>query len=358
MQPFASWVGRALARPFITVLVTAHKRRQYIRKALDSVRAQSIDRSEYEVIVVSNFEDRYEGLSNLRWITVDEEGLSPKIAVGFEEARGEVVSILEDDDQWLPDKLRLVRDLMRQERIDFLHNSKIRTYDDRVLPPDEQMDLRNCSFSARVGPGFSGAGLHKFPKLWYCIWNNSAISIRRDFVLQDQDLVKFLKIFNGTNGVDWLLTLYAFEHGMAMHVPKPLTILNTHNFFDGLLAPPERRLLGTINMHRDHLKVLKFLSAKCRTRTCKLVINMLRMSGYPYFLFVDSGGHVDLRPRRKLARFVGENLPSYILLPLYSPREFSVRTLWFLAPLITMKLALSEPERLAARYSRKGLLAR
>ena len=346
-----------MAGPLITVLVTAHRRRQYIRKALDSVRAQNIDRSEYEVIVVSNFEDRYEGLSNLRWITVDEEGLSPKIAVGFEEARGEIVSILEDDDQWLPGKLRLVRDLMRQERADFLHNSKIRTYDDRVLPPDEQMDLRNCSFSARVGPGFRGAGLHKFPKLWYCVWNNSAISIRRDFVLQDQDLVKFLKILNGTNGVDWLLTLYAFEHGIAIHVPRPLTILNTHNFFDGLSTPPERRLLSAIKMRQDHLRVFEFLSAKCRTRTCKLVVDFLKMADYPYYFFIYDGNRVDLRPRKAIARFLGENLASYFMLPLYSFRAFSVTTLWLISPLTIVKLALSEPVRLKAKYLHKGLLA-
>ena len=347
-----------MANPLITVLVTAHKRRQYIRKALDSVRAQDIDRSEYEVIVVSNFEGRYEGLSNLRWIAVDEEGLSPKIAVGFEEARGEIVSILEDDDRWLPDKLRLVRDLMRRERADFLHNSKIRTYDDRVLPPDEQVDLRNCSFSARVGPGFSGAGLHKFPRLWSCVYNNSAISLRRDFVLQDQGLVRFLRAYNDTPGVDWLLTLYAFERGVALHVPEPLTLLNTHNYFDGLSLPPEASIAGAIRARRSHLKVFGFLSSRCRTRTCKLVIDLLRMSDYPYFLLADGAGHVNLKPKRALARFAGENLLPYILLPLLSPRAFFARTLWLLAPSAMIRLVSSEPARLAARYSRKGLLTK
>ena len=346
---------QSLARPLITVLVTAHKRRQYIKKALDSVRAQNIDRSEYEVIVVSNFESSYEGLGNLRWITVDEEGLSPKIAVGFEEARGEVVSILEDDDQWLPDKLRLVRDIMRREYVDLLHNSKIRTYDDRVLPPDEQVDLRSCSFSARVGPGFKGADLRKFPRLWSCVYNNSAMSLRRDFVSQDQRLMKFFKTYNDTPGVDWLLTLYAFEHGVALHVPEPLTLLNTHNYFNGLRLPPGVRLADAIRTRRSHLEVFKFLSSRCKTLTCKLVVDVLKMGDYPYFLFADSAGRVNLRPRRVLTRFVGENLVPYILLVLYSPRMFFVRTLWILAPSIMIRLVASEPVRLSTKYSHKGL---
>ena len=347
-----------MASPLITVLVTAYKRRRYIKKALDSVRAQDIDRSEYEVIVVSNFEGSYEGLSNLRWITVDEEGLSPKIAVGFEEARGEIVSILEDDDQWLPGKLRLVRAVMRRERADFLHNSKIRTYDGRVLPPDEQVDLRNCSFSAMVGPGFRGAGLRSFPRLWSCVYNNSAMSLRRDFVLQDKGLMRFLKTYNDTPGIDWLLTLYAFEHGVAMHVPEPLTLLNTHNYFNSLYLSPDARLAGAIRTKRSHLEVFKFLSSRCRTRTCRIAIDVLRMGDYPYFLFIDSAGRVNLRPKGVLARFVGENLVPYLMMLLYSPRAFFVRTLWLLAPSIMIRLASSEPARLTAKYSRKGLLTK
>ena len=338
--------GRSVAGPLITVLVTAHKRRQYIKRALDSVRAQNIDRSEYEVIVVSNFEDRYEGLSNLRWITVDEEGLSPKIAVGFEEARGEIVSMLEDDDQWLPDKLRLVRDIMRRDRADFLHNNMIRTYNDVVLPRDEQIDLRICSFSAKIGPGFDTVSLRLFRRVWLCIWNNSSISIRRDLVLNEHNLVHFLKVSNVTHGVDWLLTLYSLDHGTVVHTHVPLTLYNLHNFFEVPYHMPERMLAHRLLASREHLKVLKFISNKCKTSKCKLVTNMLEVSEYPYFILTNSEGIFSSRPKSEFMRYLGERLPAYFLLLLYSPRIFVNKTLWSLMPVTLMlKLHLSEFQR-------------
>ena len=333
-----------MTKPLITVLVTAHRRRQYIRKALDSVRAQDIDRSEYEVIVVSNFEGRYEGLSNLRWITVDEEGLSPKIAVGFEEARGEIVSMLEDDDRWLPGKLRLVRDLMRRERADFLHNNIIMTYDDTILPPNEQTDLKVCSFSAKIGPGFNTVSLQLFRRIWPCIWNNSSISIRHDFVLSDQELTRFLKVSNVTHGVDWLLTLYSIDYGTVLHVHNPLTLYNLHNFFEAPYHLPERMLARIVRMSREYLKVLRFLSNKCKTSRCGLIADMLELAtAYPYFMLTDSEGLFDPRPRSEFMRYLGERLPAYLLLLLYSPRSFANKTLWSLMPLtLTLKLLLSE----------------
>ena len=337
-----------MAKPLITVLVTAHRRRQYIRKALDSVRAQDIDRSEYEVIVVSNFEGSYEGLSNLRWITVDEEGLSPKIAVGFEEARGEVVSMLEDDDRWLPGKLRLVRDLMRRERADFLHNNMVMTYDDAILPPNEQTYLKVCSFSAKIGPGFNTVSLRPFlRRIWPCIWNNSSISIRRDFVLSDQELVRFLKVSNVTHGADWLLTLYSIDYGTVLHVHNPLTLYNLHNFFEAPYHLPERMLARRVRASREYVKVLRFLSNKCKTSRCKLIADMVELAAYPYFLLTNSEGLFDPRPKSEFMRYLGERLPAYLLLLLlYSPRGAVIKTLWSLAPLTLMlRLLPSEFQR-------------
>ena len=337
-----------MTRPLMTVLVTAHRRRQYIRRALDSVRAQTIDRSEYEVVVVSNFEGRYEGLSNLKWITVDEEGLSPKIALGFEEARGEVVSILEDDDQWLPDKLRFVRDLMMREHIDFLHNNMIRTYDDAILMPSEQADLKACSFSVKIGPGFDTVNLRLFRRVWPCIWNNSSMSVRRDFMLSDQELLRFLKVGDVTSGVDLLLALYSIDYGTVLHVHNPLTLYNLHNFFEAPYHKPEWMLAHIARVSREHLKVLRFLSNKCKTSRCKRFANMLELVTYPYFMLINSKGLLNLRLRNELMRYLGERLPAYLLLLFYSPRIFANKTLWSLMPLtLTLKLLPSKYQRRA-----------
>jgi len=43
--------------PYISVIVTAYKRRQYLYNALLSLKAQTLSRNKYEVIVVKDFED-------------------------------------------------------------------------------------------------------------------------------------------------------------------------------------------------------------------------------------------------------------------------------------------------------------
>ena len=43
--------------PYISVIVTAYKRRQYLYNALLSLKAQTFSRDKYEVIVVKDFED-------------------------------------------------------------------------------------------------------------------------------------------------------------------------------------------------------------------------------------------------------------------------------------------------------------
>lgn len=44
--------------PKLSVVITAHNRRKFLRAAVDSVLSQSLARSEYEVIVVKNFRDQ------------------------------------------------------------------------------------------------------------------------------------------------------------------------------------------------------------------------------------------------------------------------------------------------------------
>lgn len=327
-----------MTHPYISVIVTAYNRRRYLPEALGSVKAQNIDESEYEVIVVSNFEGSYEGISNLRWITTDEEGLGAKLVIGFEEARGELVSILEDDDRWLPDKLRYVRDFMKTTSVDYLHNNMIYVRDQEVLPSSRQDFLRNCSFSMIVGPRFKGLDLRKFKRLWLCAWNNSSITLRRDFVLQDEGLVKFLKGLGNAHGVDWLLTLYSIENGRAAHVPRALTLYNTHNWYEFAKLSAEEScklaLLNTIKISLNHIRILDFLSGTCKDELCKRIIDMLKVIYVPpYVSLTNNDSRLSLRiPRQRLMALIAGDMVSYFRLALYFPKSFLEKISYFVLP--------------------------
>ncbi len=98
--------------PYVSVIVTAHDRRRYLPEALHSLEAQTLSKDKFEVIVVKNFEDpisdeiiRRNGWKN---VVTDVVPVGSKIAIGLEEARGEVITFLEDDDMYAPERLRII----------------------------------------------------------------------------------------------------------------------------------------------------------------------------------------------------------------------------------------------------------
>ncbi len=107
------------AGPFLSVVVTAYRRRQFVLEAVRSVLSQQVDRSAYEVIVLKDFvDDAIDGAlaaeaPTVRVHTEDLRRMGDMIAKGVELARGEVVCFLEDDDRFRPGKLAAVRERFR-----------------------------------------------------------------------------------------------------------------------------------------------------------------------------------------------------------------------------------------------------
>jgi len=106
-----SKLNLAVSTPYISVIIPVYNRTLYVGEAINSVLNQTLDKDKYEIIVVTNVDlPEREGVkiikSNERW-------LGPKIAEGIEEAKGEVISLLEDDDLFLPNKLEIIYKIFR-----------------------------------------------------------------------------------------------------------------------------------------------------------------------------------------------------------------------------------------------------
>jgi hypothetical protein len=59
----------------------------------------------------------------VRNIIVKEEPIGAKIVKGVEGTRGEIVSFLEDDDLWLPQKLGTVKQVFKDNKVIYSHNN-------------------------------------------------------------------------------------------------------------------------------------------------------------------------------------------------------------------------------------------
>ncbi len=119
---------KGLPEPLISVIVVAHNRKQFLLRALDSVLTQMSDDYPVEVIVVKNFEDSHidtfiseNGIINILSRYVN---LGGKIAEGIGNSKGQIITLLEDDDYFLPGKLDKVAEAFSADsNLSYFHNS-------------------------------------------------------------------------------------------------------------------------------------------------------------------------------------------------------------------------------------------
>jgi len=104
--------------PHISVIATAYRRRQYLYNALLSLKAQTLSKDKYEVIVVKDFEDsKVDSLiKDMGWKSVysDEEYQGRMYINGLKEADGDIIAFLDDDDTYMPNKLEYVYNVFQQ----------------------------------------------------------------------------------------------------------------------------------------------------------------------------------------------------------------------------------------------------
>jgi glycosyltransferase involved in cell wall biosynthesis len=99
------------ALPLVSVVVPTHNRPDMLAEALASVRAQTF--KDYEIIVISNGEGASARLASravaatcgARYFELDIGNASIARNCGIEQAKGEWIALLDDDDLWLPRKL-------------------------------------------------------------------------------------------------------------------------------------------------------------------------------------------------------------------------------------------------------------
>lgn len=100
------------AAPVVSVIVPTFERRAYVRRAVESVLAQSF--RDFELIVVDDgssdgTEEALQGLDDrLRYLRRERGGVEKARNFGTSEARGTLIAFLDDDDRWLPDHLAVV----------------------------------------------------------------------------------------------------------------------------------------------------------------------------------------------------------------------------------------------------------
>lgn len=190
--------------PYVTVIVTAYGRKQFVLNAVRSVIAQSIARSKYEILVVKNFRD--EQLESelielgVRLVYSDHKDEGPFLACAIEQARGDVVCFLDDDDEFEPSKLEIVLEAFRHKsNLAFYYNNQKfidlvgKELADYSRPPTHKF-RDGCVY---ITTPLNRAGA-KYILDCQADFNMSSISVRRTRVAKELSLIKSLTMARDT----------------------------------------------------------------------------------------------------------------------------------------------------------------
>jgi len=213
--------------PFISVIVTAYRRRQYLYNALLSVKAQTLPRDKYEVIVVKDFEDPQVDnlIKEMGWRSVysDEEYQGRMYLNGLKEANGDIIAFLDDDDVYMPSKLEYVYNVFeRNPDVVYLqHSYRLVDVSYRDIPelvreapknlvPQDELKLTWDEVSKYKWYGYPDPILYIFRSYrLYPDRNGTAIAVRRELLDRHKDLL---------NGLVYEIDCFLFAAAIADRV--------------------------------------------------------------------------------------------------------------------------------------------
>jgi glycosyltransferase involved in cell wall biosynthesis len=114
----------------ISIIVIAHNRKRYLPYVFENLENQTLNKNKYEVIVVKNFEDIISDniIKKNDWknIVTNVVPVSGKYIIGLNEAKGNIITVLEDDDQYKSNRLEIVVNKFNiNKNLIYLHNGYI-----------------------------------------------------------------------------------------------------------------------------------------------------------------------------------------------------------------------------------------
>lgn len=150
---------------FISVIVTAYNRRDYLDSALKSLENQT--NKTFETILVTNFDyDINNYKLNIKHIKM-EGTIGEFLCAGIQNSNGEIISFMDDDDLFFKEKMYYVNKIFsNRKEIGYLHNRRVTL----------QNNMKKDTILNRID------------------WNMSCISIKKTLILNYIGILKKITI--------------------------------------------------------------------------------------------------------------------------------------------------------------------
>ena len=116
-----------MENPFISVIITAYNRKEFILEALQSAVNQTLKRDKYEIICIKNFKDakidRYIKDKGIINVLKNHATIGEYLYIATKKSHGEIIVFLDDDDIFDNRKLSRVYGLLKSSDIEYYHNN-------------------------------------------------------------------------------------------------------------------------------------------------------------------------------------------------------------------------------------------
>ena len=196
--------------PYISVIITACIRKEFLLNAIKSVLNQTLDKKYYEIIVIKNFReediDNFINKNNIIGLLSNQKSLPGKLVEALSCTRGTVLSFLDDDDLFFENKLEVVYNKFKKDNnIAYYHNLCI-----PINENGQKLNINNLNTSPDA--------------------NMSAISIKKS-------IVKLNKSDKINGATDALMYLYALESkNRILNGKETLTYYMFHNSISNFIS--------------------------------------------------------------------------------------------------------------------------
>jgi len=166
-----------MTTPLISVVITTYNYGRFIEEAIESVLAQEFPSDQLEVVIVDDGSTDGTGErvkkygSKLRYFYQKNRGQAAALNLGFAEARGEILSLLDADDYFLPGTLARVADVFQGDAgLGMFYH------------PFLEFDMETKEERVSRFPLVSGSVYQEMAKFAHYVGPGTSVSFRRRFL--------------------------------------------------------------------------------------------------------------------------------------------------------------------------------
>jgi glycosyltransferase involved in cell wall biosynthesis len=179
--------------PDVSVIVGAYSRREYLPLAIRSLLAQTLPRSRFEIVVTKNFRDptldRELDAAGAVVLFDEERQIGRWLRHAIARAHGPIVTFLDDDDEFEPDRLEAMLEVFAQHPDLGFYRNRVRVIDGQgaAVPPARWRVHETDAAFDRLGSVYLPAGgraglLELATRTTTSTFNTSSMALRRELL--------------------------------------------------------------------------------------------------------------------------------------------------------------------------------